>query len=65
MICDRLYMRSRLLSENILNQDPRIQAAVMFGRGRFNAGVLIDPKSDFKFDPTEKDKLADFRNLIW
>lgn len=37
----------------------------MFGRGRFQAGVLVDPKSNFKFDSSDKVKLADFRNLIW
>ncbi|THH28009.1 hypothetical protein EUX98_g6169 [Antrodiella citrinella] len=51
--------------EGILNQDPHIHTSVMFGRGRFNAGVLIDPKPDFKFDPSDTHKLAEFRNLIW
>ncbi|KAK0192769.1 hypothetical protein F5146DRAFT_518188 [Armillaria mellea] len=27
-----------------VNQDPYVSAAVMFGRGRFQAGVLIEPK---------------------
>lgn len=49
----------------MLNRDPHVQAAVMFGRGRFNAGVLIDPKPTFKFDPTDTEKLAEFRNAIW
>ncbi|EKM49937.1 uncharacterized protein PHACADRAFT_213717 [Phanerochaete carnosa HHB-10118-sp] len=51
--------------EKILCTDPRVQAAVMFGRGKFNAGVLIDPRPPHKFDPADQDKLADFRNLIW
>lgn len=48
-----------------MNQDPHIQAAVMFGRGKFNAGVLIDPRPAFVFDPTDQGKLVDFRNKIW
>lgn len=51
--------------ENILNRDPHVQSAVMFGRGRFNAGVIVDPRPEFKFDPEDAEKLAEFRNLIW
>ena len=42
-----------------MNQDPHIRAAVMFGRGRFNAGVIVDPRQDFVFDPADQDKLID------
>ncbi|KAL6306740.1 hypothetical protein BKA93DRAFT_894740 [Sparassis latifolia] len=51
--------------ENILNQDPHVQSSVMFGRGRFQAGILVDPKIEFKFDPADGVKLAAFRNNIW
>ena len=51
--------------ENILNQDPHIQSAVMFGRGKFNAGVLIDPAPAFKFDPCNTTALVEFRRKIW
>ncbi|KAJ7191755.1 hypothetical protein B0H12DRAFT_1039746 [Mycena haematopus] len=51
--------------ENLLNQDPHVVSSVMFGRGRFNAGVLVDPKPEFKFDPADEMKLAEFRNKIW
>ncbi|KAI0030733.1 acetyl-CoA synthetase-like protein [Vararia minispora EC-137] len=49
--------------ERILLQDPLVAAAVFFGRGRFNNGVLIQPASPF--DPQDRDKLAEFRNAIW
>lgn len=52
-------------TENMLNQDPHVLSSVMFGRGRFQAGVLVDPKPQFKFDPADEVKLADFRNKIW
>lgn len=49
----------------MLNQDPYVAAAVMFGRGYFQAGIIVDPKPDFKFDPSDKVELAEFRNKIW
>ena len=51
--------------EGILNGDPYVNSAVMFGRGRFNPGVIIEPKSEFAFDPEDQEKLAEFRNRIW
>ncbi|KAJ8690362.1 hypothetical protein PTI98_011791 [Pleurotus ostreatus] len=51
--------------ENILNQDPRVQTTVMFGRGRFNVGVIVDPRPEYRFDPSDAAKLAEFRNAIW
>ncbi|KAJ7842962.1 hypothetical protein B0H14DRAFT_2779739 [Mycena olivaceomarginata] len=51
--------------ENLLNQDPHVLSSVMFGRGRFQAGVVVDPKPEFKFDPADEIKLAEFRNKIW
>ncbi|KAJ7325472.1 hypothetical protein DFH08DRAFT_886685 [Mycena albidolilacea] len=51
--------------ENLLNQDPHVLTSVMFGRGRFQAGVIVDPKPAFKFDPADSVKLAEFRNKIW
>ncbi|EKM51198.1 uncharacterized protein PHACADRAFT_103930 [Phanerochaete carnosa HHB-10118-sp] len=49
----------------MLHQDPHIQSAVIFGRGKFNPGVLIDPKLQYKFDVNDEEKLAEFRNAIW
>jgi hypothetical protein len=37
----------------------------MFGRGRFQNGVLIDPKPQFAFDPKDQAKLEAFRKSIW
>ncbi len=44
-------------------QDPHVLAVVMFGRGRLQNGVLIQPKEPF--DPEDEGKLAEFRNKIW
>ncbi|OCB92288.1 acetyl-CoA synthetase-like protein [Sanghuangporus baumii] len=51
--------------EMILNQDPHIRSSVMFGRGRFYAGVIIDPKSEYAIDPINLRDLAKFRQTIW
>ncbi|EIN05406.1 acetyl-CoA synthetase-like protein [Punctularia strigosozonata HHB-11173 SS5] len=51
--------------ENILRQDPHIQHAVMFGRGRFQNGVIVLPRPEFAFDPSNEQQLAAFRSAIW
>lgn len=52
-----------LYAEAILTQDPHVHACLMFGRGRFQNGVLIQPKE--QFDPNDEVKLEEFRNKIW
>ena len=54
-----------ILAETILCQDPHVQSAVIFGRGQFQNGVIIDPKTKFVFDPKDEARLAQFRNVIW
>ncbi|KAK0196977.1 hypothetical protein F5146DRAFT_1153799, partial [Armillaria mellea] len=51
--------------ENMLNQDLHVLASVMFGRGKFQAGVLVEPKREFSFDPADIDLLSQYRNQIW
>ncbi|KAI0318669.1 acetyl-CoA synthetase-like protein [Amylostereum chailletii] len=51
--------------EGILIQDPHILSAVMFGRGKFQNGVLLDPKPQFAFDPQDAKMLEAFRDIIW
>lgn len=48
-----------------MNQDSHVRASLMFGRGQFQAGILVDPKPECRFDPTDDQKLAEFRNVIW
>ncbi len=52
-------------TESMLNQDPHISAAVMSGRGQFQAGVLVEPKPQFALDPADETKLTNFWSLIW
>lgn len=51
--------------ENLMNQHPKVLSSVMFGRGKFQAGIVVDPKPGFKFDPADMTKLAEFRNDLW
>ncbi|KAI0938637.1 putative NRPS-like protein biosynthetic cluster, variant 2 [Taiwanofungus camphoratus] len=51
--------------EHVLSQDFWIRSAVMFGRGRFQNGVLIDPRLGYGFDPENVTLLENFRNNIW
>ncbi|KLO13764.1 acetyl-CoA synthetase-like protein [Schizopora paradoxa] len=50
---------------NILNQSPLVQMTVMFGEGKFHAGVLIDPKPEYKINQTNVEELVLFRQRIW
>ncbi|KAF9025156.1 NRPS-like enzyme [Hymenopellis radicata] len=51
--------------EIILQGDKHIASAIMFGRAKFQPGVLILPRPEYAFDPTDSVKLAEFRNKIW
>lgn len=48
-----------------MSQDPHVNSAVMFGRGKFNAGMLVDPAPGYGFDPSDPAKLKKFRDDIW
>ncbi|TFY73136.1 hypothetical protein EWM64_g10876, partial [Hericium alpestre] len=50
--------------EIILTRNPRVKAALMFGRGKLQNGVLIQPEEDYEFDPADVTKLEKFRNAI-
>ncbi|CAK5275098.1 unnamed protein product [Mycena citricolor] len=51
--------------ENILLSSPHIYGVVMFGRGRNQVGVLVEPSVTSKVDITDPAQVAKFRNLIW
>ncbi|THV08178.1 acetyl-CoA synthetase-like protein [Dendrothele bispora CBS 962.96] len=63
--------------ESIMNQDPHVNACVMFGHGKFQAGIIVEPtmeerepfielESSGNVDEHEREaKLSEFRNKIW
>lgn len=42
-----------------------VHCSVMFGRARFQTGVIIEPAEEYRFDPADHDRLVAFRNAIW
>ena len=53
------------VAEKFINADPRVKHSVMFGRGKFQNGVLVEPSEEYTIDPTDLEQLAAFRNMIW
>lgn len=46
-----------------MRTDPNIAVAIMFGRGRFQNGVLLQPSTPV--NPENESELIAYRNLIW
>ncbi|KAI0822423.1 acetyl-CoA synthetase-like protein [Trametes gibbosa] len=51
--------------EAVVDGDPHIKCSVMFGRGKFQNGILVQPSEEFQFDPSDVKALEEFRNAIW
>jgi hypothetical protein len=51
------------LPEKILLENPAIKYAIMFGRRNFHAGVIIFPEDPF--DPSDTQRVIEFRRIIW
>ncbi|EJD40548.1 acetyl-CoA synthetase-like protein [Auricularia subglabra TFB-10046 SS5] len=51
--------------EAILCSDHHIAHVVIFGRGRPHNGVIVLPKLEFAFDPSDHKRLQEFRSKIW
>ena len=63
---DRFWMKGEPYSlHHMLNQDPLIESAVIFGRGRFQCGVLVQPSREHAFDSSDTEKLIQYRKGIW
>ncbi|KAH7879221.1 uncharacterized protein C8R40DRAFT_1166466 [Lentinula edodes] len=51
--------------EHVVIQSPLIQGAVVFGRQRDQAGILIEPTPDNQTDVANEAAISQFRNKIW
>ena len=60
----RVYCLTRI-AEHIINENPYVSACIVFGHGKFQNGVLIQPLPEYQFDPEDKQLLRAFRNTIW
>ncbi|KAM5532280.1 hypothetical protein V8D89_014038 [Ganoderma adspersum] len=51
--------------ETIIGEDPYIQGCIIFGQGKFQNGILVEPKQEYKFDPQDVKQLEEYRSRIW
>ncbi|KAG6896087.1 putative secondary metabolism biosynthetic enzyme [Termitomyces sp. T32_za158] len=51
--------------EAIVVSDPLVHGAVIFGRERVQAGILIEPKPEAMIDVDDHAQLASLRNQLW
>ncbi|KAF9223090.1 hypothetical protein BS17DRAFT_734654 [Gyrodon lividus] len=57
-------MTSPVPLENIIKEDPIVNCAIMFGYGRYNAGVLIELLEGHQIDTNDEKKMEETRNEI-
>ncbi|KIJ16100.1 hypothetical protein PAXINDRAFT_11143, partial [Paxillus involutus ATCC 200175] len=51
--------------ETIINSSPLVKAIVMFGRGRNQAGILVEPRPEHAIDVNDEKAVIEFRHKIW
>ncbi|KAJ6553072.1 hypothetical protein B0H19DRAFT_1030172, partial [Mycena capillaripes] len=51
--------------EDIISSSPHVAGAVIFGHGRPQTGILIEPAEDLTIDVDNEVQLAELRNKIW
>ncbi|EJC99569.1 acetyl-CoA synthetase-like protein [Fomitiporia mediterranea MF3/22] len=60
------YSNTYTIKEHIITRSPLVVNALMFGRGRFQNGVILEPKMPFSVKGEDGGKLLEqFRNDIW
>ena len=51
--------------EGIITASPVVAGAVVFGRGKNQCGLLVEPRPENAIDPNDESSLIAFRNQIW
>ncbi|KAH0833861.1 putative aminoadipate reductase [Lanmaoa asiatica] len=51
--------------ETMICASPILSGVCMFGRGRNQTGVLVEPRPECAIDVTDDNQVAEFRNKIW
>jgi len=51
--------------ESIVGANCYVNGTMMFGRGRAQVGILIEPRAGYEFDIDDETQLAEFRNQVW
>ncbi|KAI6102822.1 putative aminoadipate reductase [Pisolithus sp. B1] len=51
--------------ETVIGTSRQVSGVCMFGRGRSQIGVLVEPRPQYAVDVEDEKQVAEFRNLIW
>ena len=51
--------------EAAIANSPYVAGVCMFGRGRHQVGLLVEPRSEFAIDVKDEEQVVRFRNMIW
>ncbi|KAI5999974.1 putative aminoadipate reductase [Pisolithus albus] len=51
--------------ESVIGTSRYLSGVCMFGRGRSQVGILVEPKPEYAIDVSDVKQVAEFRNLIW
>ncbi|KAF8438365.1 putative aminoadipate reductase [Boletus edulis BED1] len=51
--------------ETVIGANPILSGVCMFGRGRNQTGVLVEPRPEYTIDVTNDEQVTEFRNKIW
>jgi long-subunit acyl-CoA synthetase (AMP-forming) len=51
--------------EDIINAQPIVRAAIVFGRERNQAGLLVEPKAGLLQDASDPKQQLEFIDKIW
>ncbi|KAI6042367.1 male sterility protein-domain-containing protein, partial [Pisolithus marmoratus] len=51
--------------ESVIRSSRYVSGVCMFGRGRFQTGVLVEPRPEYAIDVEDHKQAVEFRNLIW
>ena len=54
-----------LPQEGHIGTSPLLLGCLMFGRGREQAGLLVEPAKEYAFDQNDETALIQFRNKLW
>jgi hypothetical protein len=51
--------------ESAVGANRYVNGTVMFGRGRNQVGILIEPRPGYEIGVNDETQLAEFRNQVW
>lgn len=51
--------------EHIMTSSLLVERAVMFGRGKTQGGVILQPPAGKEIDPADEGQLSAYRTAVW